>query len=305
MKNVIAVLYLDETDWGLLGKAAELAFLGSWEVHAVFKERKTAEQAYRYGASKSYVVDMEENDADDYRVACFLKGWVERQNVNIILAPASVRMRGVMPILAGFLGAGLTADCTELRLDENGRMIQVRPAFGNHLMAWIESTSRIQMATVRPGIFRPRIIEKETKIPEQLYMKDIARVKMVSFEALKETCPLSQSRIILAGGMGIGSKENFQFLASLAKKNGAGLGASRKAVDAGFAPYSCQVGQTGVTVHPDLYIAVGISGAVQHLAGMSGSGKIVAVNNDEHAPIFNYADYGIVGDWKNVLEKLL
>lgn len=305
MKNVIAVLFLDETDWGLLGKAADLASFGSWEVHAVFREKKIAEQAFRYGADMSYVINMEENDADDYRAAWFLKEWTQRQKVNIILAPATVRMRGVMSILAGLLEAGLTADCTELALNEKGRIIQVRPAFGNHLMAWIESVSCIQMATVRPGIFRPRMIEKETKIPEQLYMKGTARVKMLSFEALKETCPLSQSRIILAGGMGIGSKENFQFLASVAKKAGAGLGASRKAVDAGFAPYSCQVGQTGVTVHPDLYIAVGISGAVQHLAGMSGSGKVVAVNNDEHAPIFNYADYGIVGDWKNVLERLL
>ena len=139
-------------------------------------------------------------------------------------------------------------------------------------------------------------------------IKDIAK-STVSFSKFIHGKPLSQAQIVVAGGLGVGSKEGFQKLSQLAKEIGAGLGASRMAVDAGFAPYSCQVGMTGVAVCPDLYIAVGISGAVQHLAGMSGSRTVSAINSDPKAPIFDYADYGIVGDWEtsinNLLEELL
>ena len=305
MKSIVAVVFWDEADWGILGKASELAAVCCGEVHAVFCGEETAEPAFWYGADEVYTVDVKDNGIDDYRTAYFLKQWAEQLHPEIILAPATVRMRGIMPILAGLLKAGLTADCTDLIINEKGRMIQIRPAFGNHLTAWIESISRIQMATVRPGIYRPRTVGKKKKPLKKLHVGGISRVRQLSFKPLKETCPLNQSRVILAGGMWIGSKENFQILAAVAKKTGAGLAASRKAVDAGFAPYSCQVGQTGVTVHPEIYIAVGISGAVQHLVGMSGAEKIIAINKDERAPIFDYADYGIVSDWKTVLQKLL
>ena len=239
--------------------------------------------------------------ADDYAAADWLKEKViAKWNPAVILAPATIRLRGILPILAGLLGAGLTADCTELQMEE-GRLIQIRPAFGNNLMAWIKSTSEIQMATVRQGVFRPIEQQKEIREAEEFVLDAAGRVEQLSYIPFENTCPLNQAEIVIAGGMGIGSRQNFEYLAEIAKKIGAGVGASRVAVDAGYAPYSCQVGQTGVTVHPKLYIAVGISGAVQHLAGMSGSEKIVAINSDPKAPIFGYADYGIVGDWKEIL----
>ena len=130
-------------------------------------------------------------------------------------------------------------------------------------------------------------------------------VKVKSITEINETAPLNQARIIFAGGVGIGSLEGFRKLEKLALLLGGAVAASRGAVDAGFAPYRCQVGMTGVTVCPDLYIAVGISGAVQHLAGMSGAGTVVAINSDPKAPIFDYADYGIVGNWESVIEHVL
>jgi len=214
-----------------------------------------------------------------------------------------VRMRNVMPMLAWHLDAGLTADCTALRM-EGEQLIQTRPAFGNSLMADIRSLSEIQMATVRPGTFRPEKQAVTPTVQTITYTPD-ERVKLQSFGSFTQGKPLSQAEIIVAGGMGVGSREGFAKLERLAQKLGAGLGASRTAVAAGFAPYSCQVGMTGVTVCPKLYLAFGISGAVQHLAGMSGSGTVVAVNQDPKAPIFDYADYGIVGDWEVIADQLL
>ena len=213
-------------------------------------------------------------------------------------------MRNLMPMLAWHLKAGLTADCTALRL-EGGRLFQTRPAFGNSLMADICSLSDIQMATVRPGTFRPEKRPVGNPIVERLTFVPSNRVRLLDFTPFPEGKPLSQAEIIVAGGMGVGSREGFAKLEKLAKKLGAGLGASRTAVSAGLAPHSCQVGMTGVTVCPKLYLAFGISGAVQHLAGMSGSGIVVAVNRDPKAPIFDYADYGIVGDWEVIADQLL
>ena len=161
------------------------------------------------------------------------------------------------------------------------------------------------MATVRPGTFRAverpnpqAVIQAESWTPG-------GGVIQRAFTEFTQGKPLSQADIIVAGGMGVGSREGFRKLELLAAKLGAGLGASRTAVDAGFAPYRCQVGMTGVTVCPKVYLAVGISGAVQHLAGMSGSEKVIAINSDPKAPIFDYADYGIVGDWEEIVDSLL
>lgn len=161
------------------------------------------------------------------------------------------------------------------------------------------------MATVRPGTFRPEARKADNLVVEAIFYAPTERVKLLSFGGFMEGRPLSQAEIIVSGGMGVGSKEGFHKLEALARKIGAGFGATRMAVDAGFASYRCQVGMTGITVCPKLYLAVGISGAVQHLAGMSGPGKILAINSDPKAPIFDYADYGIVGDWEAVVDKLL
>lgn len=305
MSMEILVLCLYETDYGLISRAVYLAEAEKRKVHVVVTNRKKAKAALRYGADEVDIMNLPQGFSDEYAVAVCLGKKIKTQwKSEIILAPADVRMRVIMPMLAGFLKAGLTADCTELTLDEKGELLQIRPAMGNNLLAFIKSLSEIKMATVRPGIYHPVEKRKRPCSIGEFSPKLKGRVRLLSFLPQEETSPLSQARVVLAGGMGIGSRENFEILASVAKKTGAALGASRMAVNAGFAPYACQVGQTGVTVHPDLYIAVGISGAVQHLAGMSGSVKVVAINNDSRASIFDYADYGIVADWKEVLKDL-
>jgi len=299
MKPEILVLCPFGTDTGLLSRAAALS---GGCVRALVPAAET-ETAARYGAAYIHALSAADT-ADETAFADFLSEKIQQWGSRIILAPATVPMRNIMPALAWKLGGGLTADCTALTL-EDAALIQTRPAFGNSLMANIRSLSQIQMATVRPGTFRAE--ERLVQHP-QIYAEAYSgagRVRVLSFDAYKKGKPLSQAEIIVAGGMGIGSKEGFRKLELLADRLGAGLGASRSAVDAGFAPFRCQVGLTGATVCPKLYIAVGISGAVQHLAGMSGSGKIIAINSDPKAPIFDYADYGVVGDWEAVIDPLL
>lgn len=299
MSQEILVLCPFGVDGGLLSKAAELSS-GNVRVLVPAKEQ---EEAVRCGASKIHIL-KEKNIADEAAFADFLAEKIRAWGSRIILAPATTQMRNIMPLLAWKLNAGLTADCTALEMDGED-LIQTRPAFGNSLMATIKSLSQTQMATVRPGTYRAVEVKAENVqiIPEE-YAGEEA-VKELSFAPFAQGKPLSQAEIIVAGGMGVGSKEGFRKLEQLAAKLGAGLGASRTAVDAGFAPFRCQIGMTGVTVSPKLYIAVGISGAVQHLAGMSGSGKVIAINSDPKAPIFDYADYGIVGDWETVIDAFL
>lgn len=299
MSQEILVLCPFGVDAGLLSKATELS---QGNVRTLVPQQE-AETAARYGASK--IQTLQENKiADEAAFADFLAQKIKQWGSRIVLAPATIQMRNIMPILAWKLGAGLTADCTALEMSGENLM-QTRPAFGNSLMATIRALSEIQMATVRPGTYRAE--ERPAPVVEVIseeYTVEEA-VKELSFSRFTQGKPLSQAEIIIAGGMGVGSKESFQKLEELAAKLGAGLGASRTAVDAGFAPFRCQVGMTGVTVCPKLFIAVGISGAVQHLAGMSGSGKVIAINSDPKAPIFDYADYGIVGDWETVIDQLL
>ena len=295
----ILVLCPFGADRGLMSKAAQLSQGRLWTLVPEGEANAAAE----FGAV--HILELKASPiADESTFSAFLAEKIRLWGIRIILAPATIRMRNIMPMLAWHLGAGLTADCTALRM-EGERLIQTRPAFGNSLMADIRSLSDIQMATVRPGTFRPEVQRIADPVVETVGYDPAGRVKLLSFGTFAEGMPLSQAEIIVAGGMGIGSREGFEKLERLARKLGAGLGASRTAVEAGFAPYRCQVGMTGVTVCPKLYIAVGISGAVQHLAGMSGSGKVVAVNSDPKAPIFDYADYGIVGDWQTVVDKLL
>ena len=162
------------------------------------------------------------------------------------------------------------------------------------------------MATVRPGTFPALPCPCDNaQVTEEIIAAPDGRITVIATETGMEAAPLNHARVIIAGGAGIGSREGFEKLEAIAKKLGGAVAASRNAVDAGFAPYRYQVGMTGVTVAPKLYIAVGISGAVQHLAGMSGSEKIIAINTDPKAPIFDYADYGIVADWETVINKLL
>ncbi|MBR5296215.1 MAG: electron transfer flavoprotein subunit alpha/FixB family protein [Clostridia bacterium] len=282
-------------DTGLVSQAARMGKA------VVFVPKEDVSLARECGAARIHILEGEKI-CDEGDFASFLAEKIRLLGYKIILAPATVKMRNVMPYLASLLGAALTADCTSLLL-EGESLLQTRPAFGNSLMATIRSLSPIQMATVRPGTFPSE--RKPVSSPEvftEIYQSRKKRIQALNFTPFPEKKPLSEANIIVAGGQGIGSKEGFETLSLFAKKIGASLGASRTAVDNGFAPFHCQVGMTGVTVSPRLYIAVGISGAVQHLAGMTGSEKIIAINSDPKAAIFEYADYGFVGPWQDIIQ---
>lgn len=289
----ILVLCPAAPDLGLISKAAELA-----ETVAVLT---TADQIPN--GDVVYTLPSDFKATDEAAFAKFLAEKIESWDYDTILAPATVQMRSVMPMVAARLKAGLTADCTGLAV-KDGKLIQSRPAFGNSLMADIETVSKFTLATVRENTFPPKILNKSGEIIP-LNPTFFEKVQQLDFEAFCEGKPLTAAKIIVAGGLGIGSKEGFGKLRTLAQKLGGSVAASRAAVDAGFAPYRCQVGITGATVCPDIYIAVGISGAVQHLSGMAGSGRVIAINQDPKAPIFDYADYGIVAPWEDAIDKLL
>ncbi len=299
MRSNILLLCPFGLDAGLLSRAASLA-----EHVDVLLPEEDREKAAEYGAERIRVIHPNTVMTESC-LATFLAEKIPLWGNRIILAPGTVRMRNLMPQLAFKLNAGLTADCTELSLSGE-KLVQVRPAFGNSLLATVCTESVIQMATVRPGTF-PAVKKKATapEYFEEVYEETDQTIETIASSPLPLTKPLSQSDIIVAGGMGVGSKEGFKKLAKLAEKMGGALGASRTAVDAGFAPFCCQIGMTGVTVSPKLYLAVGISGAVQHLAGMSGAEKIIAINSDPKAPIFDYADYGLVGDWEEIIDQIL
>ena len=286
-------------DTGLLTKARELD-----ETVRVLLPESQQKLAADYGAKKIHMLPDQFTAPDEGALANWLAEKITQWEETAVLAPATVQLRGILPMTAARLNAGLTADCTGLSM-EDGRLIQTRPAFGNSLMADIRTLSPVQLATVRPGTFRPK--EAPEREPELCMEQPPVgnRVEELEFMPFTQGVPLSQATLIVAGGLGIGSKEGFQKLEQLAQKLGGAVAASRSAVDAGFAPYRCQVGITGVTVCPKVYIAVGISGAVQHLSGMSGAETVIAVNSDPKAPIFDYADYGIVGDWEAVIDEIM
>ena len=300
MISDICVLCPYGLDVGLLTKAIALADSAPVRVLLPKSEAQTAAE---FGAV--YIHALENVPEDENALLFWLKEKLTQWGCRFILAPGTIQLRNLMPMLAWELNAGLTADCTELT-EKDGTILQTRPAFGNSLVATIKTRSTIQMATVRPGTF-PALPHPCSNVQVVNEAIDVSQSKVIarSMETTQDAAPLSQAQAIIAGGAGIGSREGFQKLEKLAKKLGCALAASRNAVDAGFAPYRYQVGMTGVTVSPKLYIAIGISGAVQHLAGMSGSEKIIAINTDPKAPIFDYADYGIVADWETVIDKLL
>jgi electron transfer flavoprotein alpha subunit len=236
---------------------------------------------------------------------------INKLKPNVVLCGATVVGRSLISRVAIKIDAGLTADCTALSIDpETKNLLQTRPAFGGNIMATIESPNhRPQMSTVRHKVM------KEAEIVEgrqgEVLIQDVAeellksRTKRLSFVPEEEsTVNITEADIIVSGGRGIGKPENFAMIRELAEVIGAGVGASRAAVDADWIPYSHQVGQTGKTVCPKMYIACGISGQIQHLAGMSSSEVIVAINKDPDAPIFQVATYGIVGDVNDIVPRI-
>lgn len=275
-------------------------------------EEKAVQSAITYGADNVILVDDER--FAEYNVETFtdaMNQLIEKHKPDTILFGASSTGRDFAPRIACRVETGLTADCTSLDINvETGNVQWTRPAFGGNLMAVIECpNTRPQMGTVRPGVFK-KSAPDETRsaeiIRETIQAPPSGRT--VLLERIAETAQgmvnLEEAEIIVSGGRGLGKPENFDLIRELADALGGAVGSSRAAVDAGWIPHAHQVGQTGKTVGPKLYVACGISGAIQHLAGMSGSDTIVAINKDPDAPIFGVADYGIVGNLLEVVPAL-
>lgn len=298
----------------LLGKARELADELGGKVVAVllgYNIQSKAKELIAYGADK--VLCVEDDALEYYMTEPYTQAItqiVKSRNPDIFLFGATTIGRDLGPRLSARIGTGLTADCTGLAISEEKELLMTRPAFGGNLMATIICKEhRPQMSTVRPGVMRTKP-KDETRQGEIEMVKvdfDKSKFKVRILENVKEEKSLidiTQADILVSGGRGVGCVEGFEALSDLAKVLGAEVSASRAMVDAGLIPQERQVGQTGKTVRPDVYFALGISGAVQHLAGMEESEYIIAVNKDKGASIFNVADLGIVGDLNQIVPAL-
>ncbi len=299
----------------LLGEGRKLADKRKTKLSAVLLGHGiTARTAdlIAHGADIVYVADDPAlKDFNDDSYSAVLVTLATLHKPEIILAGATAIGRSFFPKVAAKLYTGLTADCTMLDIDEKtGNLHQTRPAFGGNIMATIETPNhRPQMATVRHKVMKaaPRNDSRTGEVIDIKYSQsgDLRTRVIKTVEAIGETVNICEADIIVAGGRGLGSAENFRLCEDLAKALGGAVAATRGAVDEGWIPYAHQVGQTGKTVCPKLYIACGISGAIQHVAGMQSSDVIVAINKDPDAPIFNVATYGIVGDVHEVVPLMI
>ena len=310
----------------LMTKGRELAATLGVKTEAVVIGHRTEgieEELARYGAETVWV-------ADDEHFAPFrtlphtavLTGLIRQEQPQIVLFGATSVGRDLAPRVSSALHSGLTADCTQLEIGNHtdpktGKsyeqlLYQIRPAFGGNIIATIINPDhRPQMATVREGVMRKEACATATHAErkaidwEQMLSDSDLTVKILHRELAERKIDIKGASIIVAGGYGMGSKENFQLVHDLAEVLGGEVGASRAAVDAGFTEHERQIGQTGVTVRPKLYIACGISGQIQHTAGMEQSALIISINSDPDAPITRIADYAITGDVKEVIPKLI
>ena len=313
-----------EISFELLGKGRELADRLDALLAAVVIGNRVSELAsplIARSADKVYLAQHEQ--LATYTTLPYTRVMVDLVNrfkPEILLLGATVVGRDLAPRVASALKVGITADCTDLAIDyytdpsskqkHKNILMQIRPAFGGNIIATIVNPkTRPQMATVREGVMRalpPDAARKgEVFTLEPTVADEDCKVVVLESKSVEKRVNLKTAGIIVAGGAGVGSKENFQLIFNLASCLGAAVGASRAAVDGGFIHHDHQVGQTGTTVRPRLYIACGISCAVQHRAGMAESKKIVAINSDPEAPIFEIAHYGIVGDIKEVIPKMI
>ena len=310
----------------LLGKAKDLAKDLSTDVTAVLIGSGVKELADRlavYGADRVIVVD--DPELKDYRTEPYahaLAGVINEYKPEIMLVGATAIGRDLGPRVSARVATGLTADCTSLEIGDfplepkegqeqlHNQLLMTRPAFGGNTIATIACPyNRPQMATVRPGVMqkiapidgaKANVVEYNPGFtPDSKYVEILEVVKSVA-----ETVDISEAKILVSGGRGVGSAENFKLLDELAEAIGGTVSCSRAVVDNGWKPKDMQVGQTGKTVRPNVYFAIGISGAIQHTAGMEESDIIIAINKDESAPIFDVADYGIVGDLNKIVPML-
>lgn len=304
-----------ETCFELIGKAGELAKARKAGVCVLVYGKgaeATAKTAFAgWGLDKAYVLDRPELDFfHDEPLADAIAEAARKYAPESVLGPATVRGRSLLPRIAALLGAGLTADCTCLEIDDKtGRLLQTRPAFGGNLLATIVSESFPQMATVRPHVFKKA---KPSASSSELEIVDISsgwtrtvKKPLGVKKAASSGASLADAKAVVAVGMGVGGPKGVALAKELANKIGAALAASRSVVDSGWLDYSRQVGQTGMTVHPKLYIAIGISGAIQHLVGMQGSEYVISINKDPEAPILSVADLALKGDAAEILPTLI
>ena len=310
----------------LLGKAKDLAKDLSTDVTAVLigsDGKGLADQLAEYGADKVIVVD--DPELKDYRTEPYahaLSSVINKYKPEIMLVGATAIGRDLGPRVSARVATGLTADCTVLEIGDfplqavpgqeqlHNQLLMTRPAFGGNTIATIACPyNRPQMATVRAGVMQKiepikgaRAVVEEFNpgfTPDNKYVEILDIVKSVA-----ETVDIMDAKILVSGGRGVGSPENFKILEDLAEVLGGTVSCSRAVVDSGWKPKDLQVGQTGKTVRPNVYFAIGISGAIQHVAGMEESDIIVAINKDADAPIFDVADYGVVGDLNKIVPKL-
>lgn len=306
---------VQSVSYELLGKAQELAKKLNCQVSGVLIGNKMEDQLDELifcGADNIYLVEAPElANFQDEPYTNVLVELVNKYKPEILLCGATNIGRSLISRVAINIKAGLTADCTGLDIDCDKKiLLQTRPAFGGNIMATIISPNyRPQMATVRHKVFAPMAADRKRKgkiikesFDSALY---VSRTKLLDIvEEIESLVNLAEADIIVSGGRGMGGPENFKILEELAHVLGAAVGSSRAAVDAGWMPYSHQVGQTGRTVAPKIYFACGISGQIQHLVGMQSSKIIVAINKDPEAPIFKVATYGIVGDLFQIVPAL-
>ncbi|MBP1919428.1 electron transfer flavoprotein subunit alpha/FixB family protein [Youngiibacter multivorans] len=300
----------------LIGEGKRLAEKLGVEVCAVLVGKNVSGltgKLFEYGADKVYLVedDLLEHYTTDGHTKV-ISEMIDELKPEIMLVGATNIGRDLAPRIASRVSTGLTADCTQLDIEAETRtLLQTRPAFGGNLMATIINTEfRPQMSTVRPGVMDPLDpVEGRTgevvRITPKISAEDV-RVKVREIvKAKKKGVLIEEAHVIVSGGRAMGGPEGFEILKPLAERLGGEIGASRAAVDSGWIEKSHQVGQTGKTVKPVIYIACGISGAIQHLAGMKDSDVIIAINKDPEAPIFKIANYSIVGDYKEIVPALV
>ena len=266
-----------------------------------------AQTLFSHGADKVYAVshDLLQDYQADLQLAALEKVCTEA-SPNIILIGRTLIGREIAPRLAFRLGVGLAQDCLEVRIDDNGRLVANRPVYGGSCMASVTCMGSPQIAAIRPKVYEPlegdpsrsgEVVDVAVELDPSMAKVKVVQVVREESAGIK----LEDASIVISGGRGLGGPEPFKKLEEVAGILGAGVGASRAAVDSGWVPYSWQVGLTGKTITPELYITVGISGASQHMAGCSGAKVIVAINKDADANIFKEARYGVVGDWEKIL----
>jgi electron transfer flavoprotein alpha subunit len=306
---------ISEISIELLGEGMKLADELNVKLMALFMgEKKFCKELIEYGADIVYFLDLEKdiltNHADEISIE-YIFNVIKKYRPEIVLFPANLKYRSIAPRIASKLDTGLTADCTKLYIDKDTKnLVQVRPAYGGSLFAKIICPDfRPQMSTVRLKVMKKAKSDKKRNgeiVCESLRISDNYKIKIIdSFKNKSNSVNIIKADVIVAVGRGIGNKDNLKLVFELAKLLNGAVGATRAIVDMKWIEYSHQIGQTGFTVSPKLYIACGISGASQHLVGMSSAKKIIAINSDKDAPIFSIADVGIVGDVKKIIENII